>query len=175
MEMDDAVAVRLHNVLREKDTLRQVTGYLARHVVAHDRGDLRVLVGVFGISLLVLVSQKRQNLVVRTVRLATELMLVTIGDVVADEICLVLADESVFYQVLHFLNVRDVPDARALVLNVERDGLDFLARDSVDRCDTGVGLFQGNFDFATVERNLLAVALLELHNCSSSFYDDDFC
>ena len=67
VEVDDALVVSLHNVLRKKLPHCYVLGNFTRHVVALHGVDSRVLVGVLLLDFLVVTLNKGKNLVISCV------------------------------------------------------------------------------------------------------------
>ena len=81
MEVDDALTMGFHDVLRKENALREVTADLAGHVVSLDAVDRGVLVGVLLLCLLVVALDKADDFIVGSVALPSKISLVTVGDV----------------------------------------------------------------------------------------------
>ena len=81
MEMDDALVVCLYDVLRQQKAVCNITGNLARHIVALGGVYHRVFVGVFLLGLLVVAFDQAQDLIVRRVGLAYQRAGIPICDI----------------------------------------------------------------------------------------------
>ena len=82
MEVDDALPVGLHDLLRQQDALRDVTAHLAGHVVPLGGIHHRVLVGVFLLGLLVAALDQGEDLLVSSVGAADQRAGVAVGHIV---------------------------------------------------------------------------------------------
>ena len=82
MEVDDALPVGFHDLLRQEDTLRDVAAYLAGHVVPLGGIHHRVLVGVFLLGLLVAALDQGEDLLVSSVGAADQRAGVAVGHIV---------------------------------------------------------------------------------------------
>ena len=82
VEVDDAVPVGLHNVLREEHPLGDVPGDLPCHVVALGRVDHRIFIGILLLGFLVAALDEREDLLVGGVAPADQGADVTVGNIV---------------------------------------------------------------------------------------------
>ena len=78
MEVDDALFMGVHHLLRKEDALCQVLGDLACHVIALRGIDHRILVGVLLLHFLVHLVDQGENSVIRCIRLAGDLSLIAV-------------------------------------------------------------------------------------------------
>ena len=82
MEVDDALPVGFHDLLRQQDALRDVTAHFAGHVVPLGGIHHRVLVGVFLLGLLVAALDQGEDLLVGGVGAADQRAGVAVGHIV---------------------------------------------------------------------------------------------
>ena len=104
VEVDQALIVRIHDLLGQQHTLSQVLGNLAGHIVTLDGIDGRVLVRVLLLDLFVVALDERQNLVIGRVLLALQALNIAIDDVVPGDLVAVEAHNLVLDQILDLLD-----------------------------------------------------------------------
>ena len=159
VEMDNALVVRLHDVLRQENPRGYVLGDLACHVVALDAVYDGILVRVFLLDVLVVALYQRQNLLVRAVRLPHEASDVSVRNVLFGDLKRALS---------HYLRLDDILN----LLHAERpvaglaDAFDITAyppylfgAQSVGQFDRLVGLGDGAYNFFDIKRGFRAASL----------------
>ena len=172
VEVDDALVMRLDDVLRQQHAGRQILGDLARHIVALDGVDGRVLVGVFLLDLLVVRLDEGQDLLVRRVGLADERAGIAVGDIVLGDLKRAVRHDLVLDQVLDLLDGQGAVHGQTAVFHTLGDAADLHRRHARVLCDDVVGLGHGRDDLDQIEGSLRAVSLDDLHGRFLSFY---FC
>ena len=163
VEVDDALLVRLDNVLRQQEAARDVTADLAGHVVALRAVDDRVLVGVFLLGLLVVALDQAQDAVVGRVGAAHQAAGVAVSNVGLGDLERTVGHDLLFDHVLNFLHGGAAAQLLAGELHALGDALDLPRRHAVALFDGGVGLRDGHDDLGDIKRRLGAVALNDLH------------
>jgi len=174
VEVDDALVVGLHNVLRQQDAVRDVAADLAGHIVALRRVDNGVLVGVLLLGLLVVALDERENLVVGGVGLAHECAGIAIGDVVLGHLKGTVGHDVVLDHVLNFLDGRCAVHLLALQFHGLSDPLDLHGRHAVGLLDGLVGLRDGDDDLRNIEHDLGTISLHDFHRSISSSFPSVF-
>ena len=167
VEVDDALVMRLDDVLRQQHAGRQILGDLARHIVALDGVDGRVLVGVFLLDLLVVRLDEGQDLLVRRVGLADERAGIAVGDIVLGDLKRAVRHDLVLDQVLDLLDGQGTVHGQTAVFHTLGDAADLHRRHARVLCDDVVGLGHGRDDLDQIEGSLRAVSLDDLHAGSS--------
>ena len=104
VEMDDALFVRLHDIRRQEQTHGDVLGYLARHVVALNRVDGGVLVGIFLLDLFVIALNQGQNLIVGGVGGTCKVARVAVTDIPLCRFIRAVTHDAGLHQLLNFLH-----------------------------------------------------------------------
>ena len=163
VEVDDALLVGLHHVRRKEKTRRHVLRHLARHVVALDRVDRRVLVRVLLLHVLVVALDEREDLLVRRVRLAEQLLLVAVDDVLLRDLLRAELHELRLHDILDLLDVHRAVARRAHARDLLRYELDATLRKRVLVVDRLRRLAYRILDLSDVERDFLPAALRDLH------------
>ena len=163
VEVDDALLVRLDDVLRQQETARDVAADLAGHVVALRAVDDRILVGVFLLGLLVVALDEAQDAVVGRVGAAHQAAGVAVSNVGLGDLERTVGHDLLFDHVLNFLHGGAAAQLLAGELHALGDALDLPRRHAVALFDGGVGLRDGHDDLGDIERRLGAVALNDLH------------
>ena len=171
VEVNDALLVRLDDLGGEKIAHGEVLGDLAGHVVALDRDDSGVLVGVLLLDLLVVALDEGEDLVVRRVLLALLVLDVAVDDVLAGNGEVVEGHELVLDEVLDLLDGDRVAGLHALVGHVERGEAYLALGEALVLGHLHVGLADGVLDLGDVERDLRAVALDDLHVLTPSLHN----
>ena len=172
VEVDDALVMRLDDVLRQQHAGRQILGDLTRHIVALDGVDGRVLVGVFLLDLFVVRLDEGQDLLVRRVGLADERAGIAVGDIVLGDLKRAVRHDLVLNQVLDLLDGQGTVHGQTAVFHALGDAADLHRRHARVLCDDVVGLGHGRDDLDQIEGSLRAVSLDDLHGRFLSFY---FC
>ena len=163
VEVDDAVVVRLDNLARQEHAHGEVLGDLARHVVALDGVDGRILVGVLLLHFLVIALDKSEDLVIGRVALTLEVLEVAIDDVLARDLELVERHDLILDHILDFLDRDRVAGGLAGIFDVESRVLDLACREALVFGNFLVRRFDCVGDFRKVENCLGAVSLDDLH------------
>lgn len=170
MEVDNAFLVRLDHLGRQQHTHGQVLGNLARHVVALDRVDGGVLVGVLLLDFLVVAFDQSQNAVVGGVVGAFQALDIAVGDIFAGHLMRAGFHDGIFHKVLDLFHVHGVVAGVAHRLHLIRNVDDlFLGQPLVGRHDV-VRLADCRDDLGNVKNDLAAVALDDLHGVSPQLY-----
>ena len=163
VEVDDALLVRLDDVLRQQETVGDVAADLAGHVVALRAVDDRVLVGVFLLGLLVVALDEAQDAVVGRVGAAHQTAGIAVGDVGLGDLERAVGHDLLFDHVLNFFHGGTAAQLLTGELHALGNALDLPRRHAVALFDGGVGLRDGHDDLGNVKRRLSAVALNDLH------------
>ena len=163
VEVDDALLVRLDDVLRQQEAARDVTADLAGHVVALRAVDDRILVGVFLLGLLVVALDQAQDAVVGRVGAAHQAAGVAVSNVGLGDLERTVGHDLLFDHVLNFLHGGAAAQLLAGELHALGDALDLPRRHAVALFDGGVGLRDGHDDLGDVKVLLCAVSLDDLH------------
>ena len=163
MEMDDARFVRLHDVGREQDTVGQIPADLARHVVALDGVDGRVLVRVLLLDLFIITFNQRENPVVGRVLFTGERADITVLDIVPRHIERTVPHDLPLDGVLDLLHAERAPHALPEVTHIALDLEDGFFREAVCLRDGLVGFSDGGADFRPVIGGLRAAAFDDIH------------
>ena len=124
MEMNDALPMGVHDLLRQQDPLRDVPAYLTSHVVPLGGIDHRVLVGVFLLGFLVAALDQGKDLLVGGVGAAHQRTGVTVGHIVLGDLVSAVSHDLVFHQILYFLHRGGAVHLQAGKLHAFRDPLD---------------------------------------------------
>ena len=163
VEVDDALLVRLDDVLRQQEAARNVAADLAGHIVALRAVDDRVLVGVFLLGLLVVALDETQDTVVGRVGTAHQAAGVAVGDVGLGDLERAVGHDLLFDHVLNFFHGGTAAQLLAGELHALGNALDLARRHAVALFDGGVCLRDGHDDLRDVKGRLGAVALNDLH------------
>ena len=164
MEVDDALFVSLDDVLRQQHAHGEVFGNLARHVVALNRVDRWVFVGVLLLHFLVIALDKRKDAVVCRVRRALQALHVAIDDVATRHVVTAGCHDLVFNHILDFLNRHGVSRALAQPLHAVGSKGNLIAGQAISRIGFVVGRLYSANDLLDIERNLGAAALDDFHD-----------
>ena len=163
VEMDDACFMRLHDFFGEEQTLCQILGHFAGHVVALRAVDDRVLVGVFLLGLFVVALDETQDAVVGRIGAAHQAAGIAVGDVGLGDLERAVGHNLLFDHVLNFFHGGTAAQLLTGELHALGNALDLPRRHAVALFDGGVGLRDGHDDLGNVKRRLGAVALDDLH------------
>ena len=163
VEVDDTAVVGLDDLARQEHAHGEILGDLARHVVALDGIDGRVLIGVLLLHFLVVALDKSEDLVIGRVALALEVLEVAIDDVLARNLELVERHDLVLDHVLDFLDRDRVAGRLAGILDVEGRVLDLARRETLVFGNFLVRRLDCVCDFREVKNRLGAISLDDLH------------
>ena len=162
MEVDDAFLVGLDDFLGEQEAVGDVLGDLARHIVALDAVDDRILVAVLLLDILVLAFQKREDAGIGGVRVTGKGAVVSVADVGAGDLIGSCLHQFGLDHVLDFLDGRGPVAFLATGSDELGDLLDALLVQFGCR-DCLVGLADGLGDLGVVEFDFSAVTLDDFH------------
>ena len=166
VEVDDALVVRGHDVFRQKHAHGQVLRDLAGHVVALDRVDRGVLVGVLLLDLFVVAFDQRHDLVVGRVLLALQALNVAIDDVLARDFEAIELHDLVFDEVLDLLDGDGMARFGAGIGDVLGRIGDLTVGQTLRGGNLRIGGGDRVFDLGDVELDFRTVALDDLHGCA---------
>ena len=167
VEVDNALPVRLHNILRQQNALTEVAADFTGHIVPLGGVHHRVLVGVFLLCLLVVALDKAEDLVIGGVGFPHQRPGVAIGDVVLRHLERPVSHDVVLHHVLYLLHGGGAVHLLALQLHGFRDPLDLHRRHPVYLLHGLIGFCNSNDDLRNIEAHLCAVSLDDLHGNSS--------
>ena len=167
VEVDDALVVRVNNVLRQQHAGRQILRHLARHIVALDGVDGGVFVGVLLLDLLVVRLDQGQDLLVRRVGLAHKRAGIAVCNIVLGNLKCAVGHDLIFDQILNFLDGQRAVHGQAVVFHALGDAADLHRRQPFVLRDDVVSLGYGCDDLDDIERCFRAVAFDDLHAGSS--------
>ena len=163
VKVDEAVLVRLHHVLRQEESRRDVLRHLARHVVALHRVDRRVLVRVLLLDVLVVALDEGEDLLVGRIRLAGELALVAVDDVLLRDLMGAHLHDLVLDDILDLLDRHRTVARRAHARNLLRNQLDAALAQGVLVVHRLTGLANRVLNLDDVKFLFLARTLDDLH------------
>ena len=163
VEMDDACFMRLHDFFGEEQTLCQILGHFAGHVVALGGIDDRVLVGIFLFDFFIGEVDQGKNAVIGRVALAGDFSLVTVADILLRYFIAAHFHDARFDHILNVFDIGCVGVACDLVRNVVCDSADLVIIHLVDVIDFVIGLADSVHDLGDVKRYFLAVSLNDIH------------
>ena len=147
MKMDYALVMRVNNILRQKETVCYIAGYLTRHIVTLRGVDHGVFIGVFLLGLFVVALYKAEYLVVGGVGLTHERSDIAVCDVALCHLIRAVCHYLLFHQVLHFLDAGRTPKLLAGKNDVFGNAL-YLYGCHADAFVNGfVGFIYSNYDF----------------------------
>ena len=167
MEMDDALAVRLGDILGQKHAHGQVLRHLARHVVALGGVDDRILVGVLLLGLLIGTLDEAEDLVVRRIGLAHQGAGIAVGDVALGHLESAVGHDLLFHHVLHLFHARRAAQQFAGGGDLLGHLPDIVLAEALAACGGLAGLGNGGADLAGVKLRLGPVSLDDLHSLIS--------
>ena len=163
VEVDDALLVRLDDVLRQQDAVGDVAADLAGHVVTLRAVDDRVLVGVFLLGLLVVALDQAQDAVVGRVGAAHQTAGIAVGDVGLGDLERAMRHDLLFDHVLNFFHGGAAAELLTGELHALGDALDLARRHARALLDGGIGLRDGHDDLRDIKGRLCTVSLDDLH------------
>ena len=168
MEMNDALPVRLHDILRKEHPLGQVLADLAGHVISLHTVNRWILVGILLLHILVIALNQGQNAVIRCIGLAYEGALVTISHIILCKLKRACRHDLVLHHILDLLNGHGPVKFYTLVLNVIRDVLNLLQTQLVFS-GSRIGLCHSHHDLIVVKILFRAIPLNNLHRHYTPF------
>ena len=145
VEMDDALFMRGDNILGKEQTGGDVLGYLARHVVALNAVDRRVLVGVFLLDFFVVAFDEGEDLIVGRIRLTHQTAGIAVRDVLLGDF------ESAFLHDSGFDNVLNLFDGKRAIKSLADSG----------------GMFGNGIDLLSSQRILERHGLVGFRDCGT--------
>ena len=163
VEVDDALLVRLDDVLGQQDAVGDVAADLTGHVVTLRAVDDRVLVGVFLLGLLVVALDQAQDAVVGRVGAAHQTAGVAVGDVGLGDLERAVRHDLLFDHVLDFFHGGAAAELLTGELHALGDALDLARRHARALLDGGIGLRDGHDDLRDIKGRLCTVSLDDLH------------
>ena len=159
VEMNDALLVGLHDVLRQQQTLGEIPGYLAGHIVTLGGIDHRVLVGVLLLQLLIGLVDERQDILIGGVRLSGDLPLEAIAHILLCHLVAPHLHDAGLHHILNVLYIHRMGRACHLLGHRICNTQDLILVHPVDGLHLLIGLSDRIGDLREVELHLLAVSL----------------
>ena len=104
MEMDDTLAVCLHNIRRQQQSFCDILADFARHIITLYTVYRRIFVGIFLFDLLAVALDQGKDPVIGRVCLTHERTLIAVNDVVFRHIKSSGGQNLLLYHILDFLN-----------------------------------------------------------------------
>ena len=169
VEVDDALLMGLHNILGQQQTVGNIPGHLAGHIIPLGGVHHGIFVGVLLLGLLVVALDEGENLVVGGVGLAHQGPGIAVGDVVLGHLKGPVGHDVVLHHVLNLLHGGGAVHLLALQLHGLGDAPDLHRGHAVGLGHRVVGLGDGHLNFLDIEGNLSPVALDDLHVYRLSF------
>ena len=163
VEVDDALFMRLDDILGQEQTVRQIAAHLAGHIVALGGVDDGVLVGILLLGLFVVALDEGENFVVRRVALAHERAVVAISDVALSDLERAVRHDLVLDKVLDLLDRGCAAQTLAGELHALGDALDLDGRHASLLVHNVVSLSHCGDDFDDIKFYFCAVALDNSH------------
>ena len=137
--------MRGDNILGKEQTGGDVLGYLARHVVALNAVDRRVLVGVFLLDFFVVAFDEGEDLIVGRIRLTHQTAGIAVRDVLLGDF------ESAFLHDSGFDNVLNLFDGKRAIKSLADSG----------------GMFGNGIDLLSSQRILERHGLVGFRDCGT--------
>ena len=170
VEVDDALFMRLDDILGQEQTVRQIAAHLAGHIVALGGVDDGVLVGILLLGLFVVALDEGENFVIRRVALAHERAVVAISDVAFSDLERAVRHDLVLDKILNLLDRGRSAKALAGDLHALGDALDLDGRHAGVFIHHVVGLCDRGDDLDDIKFYFCAVALDNSHGSSLLFF-----
>ena len=162
VEMDDAFFMGLHDFLRQQQSLGEILGHFAGHVVTLGGIDDRILIGIFLLHFLIGQVDEGQNAVVGGIALAGNLPLVAVTHILLGHFIAPHFHDARFHHVLDILHVHRMGVGSNLPGNVIRHGADLEFIHLVDGLHFLIRLANGVDDFGNIKRHFLPVTLYDV-------------
>ena len=163
VEVDDALPVGFHNLLRQQDPLRDVPAHLAGHIVPLGGVHHRVLVGVFLLGLLVAALDEGEDLLVGGVGAANQRAGIAVGHIVLGDLIGAVGHDLVLHQILYFLHRGGAVHFQTGKLHAFRNPLDLHGCHPDGLVHAFVCLCDGCNNFRNVKSDFRAVPFDNLH------------
>ena len=165
--MDDTRFVRIHDLLRKKDPLRDVLADLARHVVALDAVYRRGFVGILLFDLFVVAFDQAQDLFVGRVGFPHELTGITVGDILSRHFESFQIHDLVFHDILDLFHAERALSLRRDRFHVFADLFDLRLRKSLSRIHFIVGFRYRRNDLIAIEHRFGTASFNDFHSRNS--------
>ena len=159
VEMDDALLVCFHDLLREQQAAGEVFRYLAGHVVTLRGIDDRVLVRIFLLHLFIVEVDEGENPVIGGIALSGDLAFVAVADVFLRDLVAAHFHDARLDHVLNVFYIAGMRIRRDLLGDVVGDGLDLEAAHLMDAFDFLIGFADGIHDLGNIKSNFLPISL----------------
>ena len=159
VEMDDALLVRFHDLLREQQAAGEVFRYLAGHVVTLRGIDDGVLVRVFLLYLFIVEVDEGEDPVIGGIALSGDLAFVAVADVLLRHLVAAHFHDARLDHVLNVFYIAGMRIRRDLLGDVVCDGLDLEAAHLMDAFDFLIGFANGIHDLGNIKSNFLPISL----------------
>ena len=166
VKMNDALVMRVHNVLRQQNPVCNVSGHLARHIIALGGVYHRVFVGVFLLGLFIVAFNQAQNPVVRRVGLAHQRPRIAIGNIRLGHFKRPMCHDLVFHHILHFFYAGRAAQLLAGQHHALRNAFDLQLGHAGFFAHGLIGLSDRHDDFLNIKIGLGAVAFYNFHACT---------
>ena len=162
VEVNQALLMRLHNLLGEQNAARQVLRNFSRHVVALGRVDDRVLVRVLLLHFLVRLVNQGEYALVRRIRMTRKASLIAVTNVLLRNLKAAHLHDAGFDHLLDVLDVDGALNVRNLCGNLIRNRLNLVGVHLVNSVHLAVCRLNRIHDFFDVKLHFLAVALNDI-------------
>ncbi len=159
MEVNDALLMGLHDVLRQQQTLCEIPGDFAGHIVTLGGVDHRILVGILLLQLLVGLVDQGQDVLIGGVGLSGNLPLEAITHILLCHLVAPHLHNAGLHHILNVLDIHRVGRACHLLGHRIRNTQDLILVHPVDGLHLLVGLPDRIGDLREVELHLLTVSL----------------
>ena len=159
MEMDDALFVCFHDLLREQQAAGEVFRYFAGHVVTLCGIDDRVLIRVFLLHFFIAEVDEGEDPVIGGIALSGDLAFVAVADVLLRHLVAAHFHDARFDHVLNVFHIAGMRIRRDFLGDVVSDGLDLEAAHLMDAFDFLIGFANGIHDLGNIKSNFLSISL----------------
>ena len=163
MEVDDALLVGLHDILREQNAIRDIPADLPRHVIPLGAVHHRVFIGVLLLCLLIIALNEGQDLIVRGVGLAHQGTGISIGDILLRHLISAVGHNLLFHKILDLLHGGRTAKIGTLLFHRIRNALDLRRGHAQVFPHHLIGFGDGCYDFGNIKSNFRAVSLDDFH------------
>ncbi len=158
VEVNDALFMRADNIFRKEDSLGQILGDLAGHIITLRRIDDRILIGILLLYLFVLLIDERKYPVVRRVRFPGQLSLVAVTDILLRDFVAAHLHDPLLDHVLNVFNVDRVRRLRNFPGDILRDRADLILIQLINAAYLFIGLSDCVYNLLDVKTDLLAIS-----------------
>ena len=159
VEVNQALLVRLHNLLGEQNAARQILRDFARHVVALRRVDDRILVRILLLHLFVRLIDQGEDALVRRIRIARQASLVAIADILLRNLKPAHLHDAGLDHLLNVLDIDGALNLHDLRRNLVGNGLNLIGIHLVNRIHLAIGSLDRIDNLGDIEFHFLSVAL----------------